>query len=286
MSVHLTSPPPGPGVVTLAVASGKGGVGKTNVVVNLAVALSRLHKRVAILDADFALGGVDVALGLAPRHHLGHFLTGEAAIQEVLVEGPSGIRVIPSGSGLRELSALSPTQWERLSAGLNDLGHQLDFLLVDTGAGISNNVIEVLTRVERVLIVTTPEPTAIVDAYALLKVLTVADPAKEVAVLVNAARDAAEAELVFRQLEVAAKRFLQRCLSSFGHVACDPLLRESVLVQRPVVEQHPQAPASRCFRQLATRVASLPPLGGPGLRLLRRANRRPSLADLEAPQCA
>jgi flagellar biosynthesis protein FlhG len=272
--------------VTIAVTSGKGGVGKTNVAINLAVSLARLHNRVAVLDADFGLGNVDVLLGLAPRHHLGHLLAGEADIRTVLVEGPCGVRIIPASSGLRELTALSARHWDRLNAGLEDIRDELDFLLVDTGAGISNNVIDVLTRVGRVMIVTSPEPTAIVDAYALLKVLTVADPAKEVGLLVNAVRDGGEAELVFRQLEVAAGRFLHRHLSSFGYITQDPLLRDAVLGQRPVVEQFPQAPASRCFRILAARVSALAPLGGPGLRLVPRSDRARSIAPLEAPQCA
>lgn len=275
-----------PHVMTLAITSGKGGVGKTNVAVNLAVALARLHNRVAILDADFGLGNVDVLLGLAPRRHLGHLLTGESAMQEVVVEGPAGVRIIPSSSGLRDLTALSSRHWERLNAGLDEIRDELDFVLVDTGAGISNNVIEILTSVDRVMIVTTPEPTAIVDAYALLKVLTVADPSREVGVLVNSVRDAAEADLVFRQLEVASAKFLHRRLLSFGHVTHDPLLRDAVLMQRAVIDHQPQAPASHCFRMLAARVSSLAPLGGPGLRLVPRLDRAVSLAQLEAPQCA
>ena len=287
MSEQPASPPcPPRHVITLAVTSGKGGVGKTNVAINLAMALARLHHRVAILDADFGLGNVDVLLGLAPRYHLGHLLAGERTIREVLVEGPGGIWVLPSSSGVRELTALSPTHWARLNASLAEIAGELDFLLVDTGAGISKNVIDVLTSVEHVMIVTSPEPTAIVDAYALLKVLTVADESKDVGVLVNAARDGAEGELVFRQLEVAAARFLHRRLHSFGCISHDPLLKESVLLQKAVVEQHPQSPASRAFRALATRVASLAPLGGPGLRLVPRLDHPVPLARLEAPQCA
>jgi flagellar biosynthesis protein FlhG len=273
-------------VVTLAVSSGKGGVGKTNVVVNLAVALARSRNRVAVLDADFGLGNVDVLLGLAPPHHLGHLLAGAREIRDVMVDGPAGIRIIPASSGLRELTALSPHQWDRLNAALAQIHDELDFLIVDTGAGISKNVIDVLTSVEHVMIVTSPEPSAIVDAYALLKVLNVADPGKGVGVLVNSVRDAAEGELVFRQLEVTARRFLERQLTSFGHVQFDPLLRDSVQLRRPVVEHHPQAPASRCFRALASRIGGLAPLGGPGLRLVPRVQSPAPIAPLEAPQCA
>jgi flagellar biosynthesis protein FlhG len=276
-----------PGMVSLAITSGKGGVGKTNVVVNLAVSLGRLRHRVVILDADFGLGNVDVLLGLAPESHLGHVLSGEKAMHEILVDGPEGIRVIPASSGLQELTVLSSVHWDRLSAGLRGLSHECDFLLIDTAAGIADNVLEMLAGSERVLLVTSPEPTAVVDAYALIKVMTALDPRKDIGLLVNDARDAEEAGVVFRQLETAASRFLNRRVHSYGFVAHDPAVRESVCVQQPVVFHHPQSPASLCFRMLASRVAGLRPLSAPGLKPVPRPVTRPTAdTDLEAPQCA
>jgi flagellar biosynthesis protein FlhG len=273
--------------VTIAVTSGKGGVGKTNIVVNLAVALARLHNRVAILDADFGLGNVDVLLGLTPSWHLGHLLAGERSVHDIMVPGPHGVRIIPASSGLRELTALTERQWDRLQRGLDVLKPELDFLLVDTGAGISGNVIDLVSTCARALVVTSPEPTAMVDAYALIKVLTSLDGARpQIGVIVNNARDAAEADLVFKQLEVAATRFLHRTLHSFGFVATDAALREAVVQQRAVVEHAPASAASRCFRMLATRVSGLAPLGGPGLRLVARAATGHRLSGMEAPQCA
>ncbi len=275
------------GPITLAVTSGKGGVGKTNVVVNLAVSLARLHNRVGILDADFGLGNVDVLLGLAPPFHLGHLLSGEKDIHEIVVEGPHGIRIIPASSGLRELTALTPRQWDRLVTGLTELGRSLDFLLIDTGAGISSNVLDVLGGSERVMVVTSQEPTAIVDAYAMIKILTTAHPGKEIGLLINGVTDEDEAEVVFRQLDIAATRFLHRRLKSFGFVPHDAAVRESILMQRAVVAHAPQAPASKSFRLLASRVAALAPLGGPGLRLVPKPDAlRATLAEMEAPQCA
>jgi len=273
--------------VTLAVTSGKGGVGKTNVVVNLAVALARLRSRVAVLDADFGLGNVDVLLGLTPPSHLGHVLAGEKRMDEIVVDGPFGVRIIPAGSGLRDLTALTPPQWQRLHAGLGEMADGLDFLIIDTSAGVSNNVIELLNASARVLVVTSLEPTAVVDAYAMIKILTINDPSKQVGLLVNGAYDAGEAALVFWQRDVAAERFLQRRIDSYGHVTHDPALREAVMLQWVVVDHAPDAPASRCFRTLATRVASLAPLGGPGLRLVASRDARDvPLQGLEAPQCA
>ncbi|HEY3380300.1 MAG TPA: MinD/ParA family protein [Vicinamibacterales bacterium] len=256
------------GATTIAVTSGKGGVGKTSVVINLAVALARLRHRVAILDADFGLGNVDVLLGLAPAYHLGHMLAGEREIEDILVDGPFGVKIIPASSGLRDLTALTEAQWLRLADGLQRLCLNLDYLLIDTAAGLSDNVVQLLISAQRVLVVTSLEPSAMVDAYAMVKVLTLADATKDIAILVNGARDADEGELVYRQLDVAATRFLNRGLRYYGYVPYDPAVREAVLVQRPIVDHRPQSPASRCFRVLASRIANLGPSGGPGLRLV------------------
>ena len=277
-------PPDGP--VIIAVTSGKGGVGKTNVVVNLAVALARLRHRVVVLDADFGLGNVDVLLGLAPPYHIGHLLTGERTLDEIMVNGPLGIRVIPASSGIRELSALSPRQKRRLSDALLELDDHCDFLLIDTAAGISNNVLDIVRESQLALIVTSVDPTAVVDAYAMLKLLTRQDPALQVGLVVNDARDADDARLVHTQLEIASTRFLQRGLQYFGHILHDQTLRDAVMVQRPVVDHVPQAPSSRCFRALACRLSGMRQ-GGPGLRVVLPA-QMPTATPVpgEALQCA
>ena len=254
--------------VTIAVTSGKGGVGKTSVVVNLAVALARLRRTVAVLDADFGLGNVDVLLGLAPAFHLGHLLAGEKRIHDIVVPGPLGIQIIPASSGLRDLTALGPAQWQRLAEALETISAEVDFLLIDTAAGISDNVIDLLSGLHRVLVVTSLEPSAIVDAYAILKILSTESADKEIGILVNGARDSAEADLVFRQLDVAAERFLGCHPQYYGHVAHDPTVREAVLAQRAIVDHCPQSAASRCFRVLASRIAALSTDDRQGLRLV------------------
>lgn len=273
------------GTVTIAVTSGKGGVGKTSVVVNLAVALARLRHRVAILDADFGLGNVDVLLGLAPTWHLGHMLAGEKEIEDILVTGPFGVQIVPASSGLRDLAALTDAQWVRLAEGLQRLCQNLDYLLIDTAAGVSNNVVQLLMGAQRVVVVTSLEPSAMVDAYAVIKIVTAADPHKEIAILVNGARDAEEGDLVYRQLDVAATRFLHRGLHYCGHVPQDPAVREAVLMQRPIVDHRPQSPAGRSFRILAARIANLDPGGGTGLRLVPPGAPRVG-AGLEVQRCA
>jgi flagellar biosynthesis protein FlhG len=273
-------------MITIAVTSGKGGVGKTSVVVNLAVALAQLRHRVAVLDADFGLGNIDVLLGLAPELHLGHLLAGERTIHDIMVTGPLGVRIIPASSGLRELTALTPAQWHRFNGACDMLARELDFLLIDTAPGISNNVLELLDGPGHVIIVTSPEPTAIVDAYAVVKILTQANPAKSIGLVVNGAAGDQAARTVFRQLDVAARRFLHRSLRYDGFVARDARVRDAVLAQRPIVEHLPDSPASRCFRALAARIAGLNPDDGRGLRLA--ASRAPQVdsQEVEVQQCA
>jgi flagellar biosynthesis protein FlhG len=250
----------------LAITSGKGGVGKTNVTVNVAIAMARLGLRVGVLDADFGLGNIDVLLGLTPRAHIGHVVAGEKRIHDVLVPGPRGITIIPASSGLQSLTALTATQRQRLLAGLDQACCELDFLLIDTAAGISDNVMDMLRLAERVVLVTSLEPSAIVDAYALTKVLSMSDSRKEIGVVVNGARTAEDAGLAFRQIETAARRFLDRTVSYYGHIADDPAVRDAAFAQRAVVEYQPQSPASRCYRIVASRIAGLGPAQG-GLRL-------------------
>jgi len=276
-----------PAAHILAVTSGKGGVGKTNVAINLAVALARQGHAVGMLDADFGLGNIDVMLGLTPAFHLGHVLRGDKRVEDVIVEGPLGIRIVPAGTGIRELTALTPRQWRRVRELIRQIGAGLDYLIVDTAAGVSSNVVELLLAAGRVLVVTSPEPTAIVDAYAVAKIMTTADPAKELGLVLNGVRDPGEASLVFRQLDTAARRFLSRSLRFYGFIVEDRAVRDAVLAQRPIVDQTPQAPASRCFRALASRLTGGIPGGGAALRIV---SRRPDAAieppAQEAPRCA
>ena len=250
----------------IAVTSGKGGVGKTNVVVNLAVSLARLGHRVGVLDADFGLGNVDVLLGLAPEAHIGHLLNGDKTLEEIVISGPLGVQIVPASSGLQSLSALTPPQLARLREALDSLRASLDFVLVDTASGVSDNVMEMLRLAARVVVVTSLEPCAVVDAYATTKILSMQAPDKEIGVVVNSVRDADEAALAFKQLETAAARFLGRQLRYYGFIADDPAVRDAVVVQRAIVDHLPQSPASRCFRILASRIAGLGPASG-GLRL-------------------
>lgn len=235
----------------VAITSGKGGVGKTNVVGNLAVSLANMKKRVLILDADFGLANIDVLLGLAPKHNLKDFLFGSMELEDIIVDGPCGVRIIPASCGIERMTSLSLEQQMRLIRGISDLSSQTDYLLIDTAAGISGNVINFLLASGLVVVVTTPEPTAIVDAYLVIKILALREPGKRVSILVNSVSGQGEARHVFEQIDVAARRFLSKPLELLGFIEKDRNVLEAVRQQGPVVNLYPRSAASRCIKALA-----------------------------------
>jgi len=239
------------GARTIAVTSGKGGVGKSNTAVNLALELSRLGRRVSLLDADLALANADILLGLTPQYHLGQVLAGQRTLDEVIIELDRGVRLIPGGSGIEELANLSHEQHTRLIAELRAMEEASDYMLIDTAAGIADNVTGVLRAAAEVIVVTTPDPTSVVDAYAMIKVLHRYSPSKIIRIVVNDVVGLGDAEQVFSQLHAAAKRFLNHPLRYLGAVPRDSELAEAVREQTPVVEYAPEAPASRAFRLMA-----------------------------------
>jgi flagellar biosynthesis protein FlhG len=239
----------------LAVTSGKGGVGKTNIAANLAYSLSELGKKVVILDADFGLANIDVLLGLAPRFHLGHVLFGNMALSEIIVQGPKGIRIIPASSGLQRLSELTSEQKNFLVSSFASLESDTDFFIIDTAAGISRNVIHFLLSAQEIIVVSVPEPTAIVDAYAIIKILLTEDHDKSIHLLINSAERAEEAQRIFCQINSVVKRFLGREVAYLGHISRDPHVPQAVRNQTLVTSKFPNAPASSCFRQLAAQIA-------------------------------
>lgn len=262
----MTAGETGGRVRTIAIASGKGGVGKTNVVANLAIALRRRGQRVIVLDADLGLANLDTLLGVNPRATLRHVLHGECAIQDVLVEGPAGIHLVPAASGFEDLTQLTDTQRLTLLEQVDSLEGAFDILLLDTGAGISPNVLFFATAAQETMVVVTPEPTALTDAYALVKVLSQRYAEQRFAVLVNMARGEFDAKRTFTHLSRVAERFLHVSLRYAGYVPFDAELPEAVRRQRPVLELAPGAPVSRAFESLAERVLAwpecAPPKGG------------------------
>jgi flagellar biosynthesis protein FlhG len=239
---------------TIAITGGKGGVGKSNVAVNVALELASAGWRVTLLDADLALANADVLLGVNPQYHLGHVLSGERMLYEVIIETDNGVRLIPGGSGIEELANLSRAQQRRLIAELSAMEDDSDFLIVDTPAGIAHNVTSVLQAASEVIVVTTPDPTAIVDAYATIKVLHRQSPTKPISLIVNDVVGIGDAEQTFSQINAAAKRFLQHPIEHLGTIPRDAELAEAVRRQVPVVYYAPQTPASRSLRLIAKRL--------------------------------
>jgi flagellar biosynthesis protein FlhG len=235
----------------LAISSGKGGVGKTNVVAGLALALAKQGQRVVIVDADFGLANLDILLGLSPESTLEQVLRGEKVLEEILVEGPEGIRIVPASSGVQELTRLDDAAELRLVQGLQRVAEGADWMLVDTAAGVHDSVVKLLMAAQQVLLVATPEPASLVDAYAVLKVLHLRDAEKPVRLVVNNAQSAEEAEETIQQLDLATRRFLGRGVETLGVVPHDPWLLQAVREQRCVVDRFPQSPSAKAFEALA-----------------------------------
>jgi flagellar biosynthesis protein FlhG len=242
------------GIRVISVTSGKGGVGKSNVVSNLAIALSAQGKKVLLIDADLGLGNLDVLLGLSPTYNLNHVMSGEKTVLEILIDGPAGIKIIPAGTGVQELTSLGQHEKLKLLDELDMLEEQFDIMIIDTEAGISENVTYFTVAAQEIFVVVTPEPTSITDAYALIKLLATRYSEHHFKVLVNMAKDSEDALEVFRKLANVAGRFLDISLDYLGCVVKDEKVVEAVKRQKAVTELFPDSEASACFATLAKRV--------------------------------
>lgn len=235
----------------IAITSGKGGVGKTNVVLNLCLALSRLQRRVFLLDADLGLANVDVLLGLSPRYTLEHVLNGQKDIMDIVLEGPAGFKILPSGSGISELSEMSYEQQMRLFRELSRIEDDVDYLFIDTGAGISSNVLRFNASANEIIVVANPEPTSITDAYALMKLLSIKYHIREFGLVANSVNSEEEGQGVYDRLNRVCGQFLQVNLTYLGSIPFDKHVRHAVRQQRPLLELFPQAPAARSITRIA-----------------------------------
>lgn len=247
-----------PTVRTIAVASGKGGVGKSTVVVNLAVALGELGARVVLFDGDLAQANLDLLLGLSPRWDLGHVLRGEKTLDQIVVEAPHGVRLVPAASGDRDLADLDDFRREGLYRELSRLSADADLVLVDTASGASALTSSFARAASELVVVTTSEPTSYSDAYGLLKVLVAQGLTGTPGVLVNRAPSIEEAEEVAHDLASLTRRFLDRNVNSLGAVPDDPAVGQAVRRRRPVVDSAPGSPAAIAFRTLARRLWACP----------------------------
>lgn len=257
---HDITPMPGTGhqIRVVSITSGKGGVGKTNIVVNLAYALSLQGKHVMILDADMGLANVDILLGLTPRFTIQHLLNGEKTLSDVLVRGPGDIMVLPASSGVQELSELTREQRLHLISVFETLEEKLDVLIIDTGAGISSNVMYFNVASHEIVVVVTPEPTSITDAYALMKVMSLRYAEHNFYLLVNEAKGAQDAMDVFRKLSMVAERFLNISITYVGYIPYDAHVLKAVKRQKMVLERYPNSPAGLSFKTLADKLLQMP----------------------------
>lgn len=240
----------------LAVTSGKGGVGKTNVTINLALALAQRKQRVMVLDADLGLANVDIAMGLLPRYNLMHVIQGEKTLEEIIVAGPLNISVIASGSGIRELANLSDEGRERLLRALVNLKADYDFLIIDTSAGLGRNVLGFALAADDIVVVTTPEPTALLDAYSMIKVVLQENPEAKINLVVNMVKDESEAREVADKLTVLVHRFLSGTISPLGYVMWDAHVGDAVREQTPLLMLYPSSVASKCIQTIALKLTN------------------------------
>jgi flagellar biosynthesis protein FlhG len=246
-----------------SITSGKGGVGKTAVVANLAYNLATMGKRVLILDADLGLANIDVVFGLSPLFNLNHFFSGERELQDIMVDGPQGIKILPAGSGIQNFIRLDAQQKMRLLDGLDAMHNHFDFVLIDTEAGISENVTYFNTAAQDILVVTTPDPTAITDAYALMKLLSTQYHEKKFNLVVNQIRNEDDALDVYRKLTMVANRYLDISIDYLGSIPEDRQMVDSIRKQRVISEIFPNSKITQSFKELATRISSEPSQSSP-----------------------
>ncbi len=241
----------------LCFSSGKGGVGKTSIVTNLAIAMARMGKKVLVLDADLGLANVDVMLGISPKYSIQHVFSGERTLADVIIKGPSGIRLLPASSGIQELCHLSESEKLFLLNEFDSLDDPLDVMLIDNAAGISDTVMYFNMAAQKRVIILTPEPTSITDAYALIKVLSKRYMMKEFYIVVNWANSKDEATRIYKQLTKVADRFLGFLSFHYlGYIPKDTSIPKSVRQQKATLELFPDSRASNGFRRLADNILS------------------------------
>lgn len=248
-------------VRVIAVTSGKGGVGKSNVTVNLAVTLAQSGERVMVMDADMGLANIDVLLGLCPGQNLSHVINGECSLEETIIEGPAGIRIVPASSGVASMSDLTPAQNAGVIRSFSELTEPVDTLLIDTAAGLSDSVISYTRAAREVIVVVCDEPASITDAYAMVKVMNRDYGVERFHVLANQAHSVQQGRELYNKLARVSQKFLDVTLDFLGSVPYDESLKKAVQKQKAVVEAFPRSSSAQAFKQIASKTQQWPTPG-------------------------
>ncbi|MBD3184891.1 P-loop NTPase [Candidatus Poribacteria bacterium] len=248
-------------VRTIAFTSGKGGVGKTSITANLGIAIAAQDNRVGVVDADLGLANLDVILKLKPKYNIEHVINGEKSLEEIFIKGPAGLVVIPASSGKLSLANLSNDYRAKLIRDLIQSTKDFDLLLIDTAAGMSQNVLEFGLIAHEIMVITTPEPTAITDAYAMIKVFSMLNgiaknpqSATDIGLIVNMTNSANQAEEVAERIIMATRQFLSVKVNFMGYILKDSLVSDSVYSQQPLIFKYPESNAARCMNNIADRI--------------------------------
>ena len=245
-------------VRVIAVTSGKGGVGKSNVTINLAVTLAQTGERVMVMDADMGLANIDVLLGLSPGQNLSHVINGECSLEETIIEGPAGIKIVPASSGVAAMSDLTPAQNAGVIRSFSELTEPVDTLLIDTAAGLSDSVVSYTRAAREVIVVVCDEPASITDAYAMVKVMNRDYGVERFHVLANQAHGVAQGRELYNKLARVSERFLDVTLDYLGCIPYDESLKKAVQKQKSVVEAFPRSPSATAFKQIAKKTQQWP----------------------------
>ncbi|MDM8533103.1 MinD/ParA family protein [Clostridiaceae bacterium HSG29] len=233
----------------IAISSGKGGVGKTNISVNLAISLAKMGKKVVIVDADLGLANIDVVLGIIPKYNLVHVLKDDMEIEDIIVEGPMGITLLSGGSGIIDFINLEDEELKNLIDGFKFLNKNHDYIIIDTGAGINKSVLSFIEASSEVIVVVTPDPTSITDSYALLK--NISSYEKDVSILINMATSNTEAHSVYNKISLASEKFLKMKLNKLGFLYDDNHVTKAVRMQKPFLLEFPNCLASKGIELLS-----------------------------------
>jgi flagellar biosynthesis protein FlhG len=245
-------------VRVMAVTSGKGGVGKTNLSVNIGIALAEMGRRVTLLDADMGLANVDILLGMYPEFNLSHVLKGEKTLNEIMVEGPSGLKIIPASSGLQNMSDMSLGEQAAIIRGFTEIDQETDVLIVDTAAGISASVVNFSRACQEIMVVVCDEPTSLTDAYAFIKLLNRDYGLSSFNMVANMVQSPQQGQGLFTKLTKVTDRYLDVAINYIGAVPYDDYLRKSVQKQTPVVKAFPQSKSALAIKNLSRVIDARP----------------------------